>query len=107
MTYTLANHKHTYTKENPDLCYFCGLLKTTIEAIEPVKTQKTNKWTDKWKCPHCSRIIKNDYAKTLQEIKEKVEKSEGKIIVSTGKDTPDGEVFIKVSDIINILEVEI
>lgn len=32
MKYTINNHKHIYTKENPDLCDLCGLLKSTLNC---------------------------------------------------------------------------
>lgn len=37
MKYTIDNHEHIFTKEKPDNCDLCGLLKTTIEE----KVKKT------------------------------------------------------------------
>ena len=38
MKYTINNHKHIYTRENPDNCDLCGLLKSTIEPSELLPT---------------------------------------------------------------------
>lgn len=63
-----------------------------------IKNNKNMKKTDKWYCPHCSRIIKNDRAKTLQEIKRKVWKLRSyQFTIESWKNQ-----YIKRDDIINI-----